>query len=327
MTRRTRALPFALGVLGLSLTPRAQAHFSILTPPPASTSTDGGKGPPPCGPAADSNVVTPVRGGSMLTIRVNESVFHPGFYRVALALNSPAELPADNVVKDKMGNVVAPDSNGLSDTAVYEATPVFPVLADHLWAHDSEQAQFETQLQVPNVTCEKCTLQVIEFMSNHNANVGGGFFYHHCANLQITADPSLPVFVPPASASLGSDASSVAPSTSRERGSGSTLRALVELEVHALALSVFPVGSSLLRGWPTRYPQPAPSCSARDVRRVADGRLSKHVACRASNCCEVRKLRTTIGAHVLPERISGRVRAGATTRTDKQLGSHFCGPA
>lgn len=39
----------------------------------------------------------------------------------------------------------------------------------------------------------------IEFMSNSNSNLGGGYFYHHCATLAITADPSLPVFNPPLS--------------------------------------------------------------------------------------------------------------------------------
>jgi hypothetical protein len=144
--------------------------------------------------------VTPAQGGRPLTLELNETVFHVGFYRVALALNSPSELPPDNVVKDKQGNVLAPGSLGLSDTAEYETTPVFPVLADHLFWHDTpDQSQFQTDIVLPNVSCDECTLQVIEFMSNSNSNVGGGYFYHHCANLKITADPALPAFAPAAS--------------------------------------------------------------------------------------------------------------------------------
>ncbi|HXK17839.1 MAG TPA: hypothetical protein VNG33_08555, partial [Polyangiaceae bacterium] len=139
-------------------------------------------------------------GGHDLALEVDEVIFHPGFYRVALALNSPSELPPDNVVIDKSGNVLPPDGVGLSDTAVYEATPVFPVLADHLWPHDApDQELFQTMLTLPNVSCDKCTLQVIEFMSNSNSNAGGGYFYHHCASLKITADPALPAFTPPVS--------------------------------------------------------------------------------------------------------------------------------
>jgi hypothetical protein len=44
---------------------------------------------------------------------------------------------------------------------------------------------------------------VIEFMHPHGyngdagKNDGGGYFYHHCADLKITADPNLPLFTPP----------------------------------------------------------------------------------------------------------------------------------
>ncbi|HEY3667695.1 MAG TPA: SCE4755 family polysaccharide monooxygenase-like protein [Polyangiaceae bacterium] len=199
----------ALGVLWLALSARAEAHFDIQAPPPADTAADGGKGPPPCGPSASSNIVTPAQGGHALTLQLDETVFHPGFYRVALAQNSPSELPADNLVKDKLGNVLAPDSTGLSDTAEYQTTPIYPVLADHLFAHDTpDVSQFQTELPLPNIDCEHCTLQVIEFMSNSNSNLGGGYFYHHCATLKITADPSPPAFTPVVSSGGASGAAS-----------------------------------------------------------------------------------------------------------------------
>jgi hypothetical protein len=195
-----RKIAVALAISGFAISASAEAHFDILTPEPADSATDGGKGPPPCGPVADTNVITPAQGGHPLTLALSETVFHVGFYRVALALNAPSELPPDNVVKDKQGNVLAPDSIALSDTAEYETTPIFPVLADHLFAHDTpDQSQFQADITLPNVTCDKCTLQVIEFMSNSNSNVGGGYFYHHCATLKITADPALPAFTPPVS--------------------------------------------------------------------------------------------------------------------------------
>src|SRR5262249_53278962 len=31
-----------------------------------------------------------------------------------------------------------------------------------------------------------------EFMAEHGPNVGGGYFYHNCADLEITADPNIP---------------------------------------------------------------------------------------------------------------------------------------
>ena len=199
---RSSLLVLCVSLLAL---PRvAQAHFTILAPPPASTSTNGGKGDPPCGPTnMASNVVTPVMGGSKLTLKVNETVSHPGFYRVALSIKSRTELPVDNVVKDANGMVLLPTSAGTSATAEYQTNAVFPVLADNLFPHTSG-AMFSGEVTLPNVNCDKCTLQVIEFMAQHGSNGDkAGFFYHHCADLKITADTSKPVFDPTAGSGAG----------------------------------------------------------------------------------------------------------------------------
>jgi len=209
---RSSVLVFAVSLLAL---PRAaQAHFTILAPPPASNSTNGGKGDPPCGPTDMlSNVVTPVMGGSKLMLKVNETVSHPGFYRVALSIKSRTELPVDNVVKDASGMVLLPTSKGMSASAEYQTNPVFPVLADNLFPHTSG-SMFSGEITLPNVTCDKCTLQVIEFMANHPSNGDkAGFFYHHCADLKITADTSKPVFDPTAGSGAGGGSSGGAAST------------------------------------------------------------------------------------------------------------------
>src|ERR1035441_9871107 len=46
---------------------------------------------------------------------------------------------------------------------------------------------------MPNINCEKCTLQVIEFMAAHGWNKDGGYTYHHFADLQICANPDKPI--------------------------------------------------------------------------------------------------------------------------------------
>ena len=48
-------------------------------------------------------------------------------------------------------------------------------------------------MQLPNISCKKCTLQVVQFMAEHGFNNPGGYSYHHCADLQITADPKKPL--------------------------------------------------------------------------------------------------------------------------------------
>ena len=63
--------------------------------------------------------------------------------------------------------------------------PVAPVLADGVFAHTAPLAGMQTiDVMIPNVACPKCALQVIEFMAEH----GAPFFYHHCAELEVTAD-------------------------------------------------------------------------------------------------------------------------------------------
>jgi len=52
---------------------------------------------------------------------------------------------------------------------------------------------WETDIELPNINCPKCTLQVVQFMADHGYNVPGGYSYHHCAALEITADPAKPI--------------------------------------------------------------------------------------------------------------------------------------
>jgi hypothetical protein len=186
---RAHALAVTFGVLVVLVPPAVKAHFILSQPPSSLSSEDGGKGPPPCGAGIASDVVTKVQGGSPLTIRLLEFVPHPGHYRIALSVNSRAELPLDP-------DVVV-NADGLSVSAAIQDPPKFPILADGLFVHADASAvrAWQTEVMLPNIDCAKCTLQVIEFMAEHEPNVGGGFFYHHCADLQITSKPAcnLPV--------------------------------------------------------------------------------------------------------------------------------------
>src|SRR5437867_12833338 len=79
-----------------------RAHFKLLEP--ASWLIEDDRGDPqkagPCGGTntdygKPSYAVTQAIGGSKLHMKVQETIYHPGHYRVALAVNSPAELPVD----------------------------------------------------------------------------------------------------------------------------------------------------------------------------------------------------------------------------------------
>jgi hypothetical protein len=185
-------------VLGLALMPlAANAHFRLLAP--ASWIAENALGDPqktaPCGGTyADfgkpTYAVTDVTGGSLLHVKVQETVYHPGHYRIALAVNSPTELPVDpkaTTATDANGKVMSVSAEVMSPLAP-------PVLADGLWAHDDHVLHiYETDVTIPNINCKSCTLQVMQFMEMHPVNNPGQFSYHHCAILHVTADPKKPL--------------------------------------------------------------------------------------------------------------------------------------
>jgi hypothetical protein len=177
----------------------ASAHFKLLEP--ASWLIESDRGDPqkagPCGGSntdwgKPSNVITKAVGGQKLHIKIQETVYHPGHFRVALAVNSPTELPPDPQVTTR-----DTEKGPLSVSAVIQNPPQIPVLADGLFARSTRPAApigfFETDVQLPNINCKKCTLQIVQFMAEHAFNNPGGYTYHHCAVLQIIADPSKPL--------------------------------------------------------------------------------------------------------------------------------------
>jgi MYXO-CTERM domain-containing protein len=185
----------------------SQAHF-VLQSPPSWMSQDSAGSPQKLGPCGDeddgtaaatpSGTVTAYQVGDTVTITVDEMIFHPGHYRISLAVNDRSELPAEP-------GVDAGPSYPCG-TAVIEDPPVFPVLADNVFPHTAPFTSPQTTtIKLPsNVTCAHCTLQIIEFMSDHGLNTPGGCFYHHCADLAVGVDAGTPP--PAADASPGSDA-------------------------------------------------------------------------------------------------------------------------
>ena len=105
---------------------------------------------------------------------------------MALGLTGPQDLPAEPVV--------TADTTACGSVPI-EASPTFPVLADGQLVHTAAFGGKKSfQVTLPsNVTCTNCTLQVLEFMSNHPLNNPGGCFYHHCAVINVVApDAGIP---------------------------------------------------------------------------------------------------------------------------------------
>src|SRR6476619_3450728 len=94
---------FLVLCVALTMVQRATyAHFKLLEPSSWLVETDRGD-PQKTGPCGGSNTdwgkpsyaVTKATGGQKLHLKVQETIYHPGHYRVALAVNSATELPPD----------------------------------------------------------------------------------------------------------------------------------------------------------------------------------------------------------------------------------------
>lgn len=162
-------------------TDNAQAHFRLEAPAVMTEQNDLGDPQKtyPCGTVdgALTGDVTAYTAGDTVSITINEQVYHPGHYRVALAPNDMSELPADPPI--------TPSPQDQCASTEIMNPPVYPVIADGMLAHsgpfDGEQT-FEVTLP-DDVTCDNCTLQVVQYMSSH----GAPCFYYHCANISIAA--------------------------------------------------------------------------------------------------------------------------------------------
>lgn len=165
----------------------AEAHF-VLSSPPAMTEQNGVGDPqkaPPCGDNGDAvatGIVTTYQAGETITVTIDEAIFHPGHYRIALAVDE-ASLPAEPIV--------TPDNNSPCGSAPIDAAPVYPVLADGVFEHTEAFGEPQSiEITLPDdVTCDNCVLQIIQFMSDHGLNNPGGCYYHHCAHIALEADP------------------------------------------------------------------------------------------------------------------------------------------
>ena len=178
---------------GLLVTP-ASAHF-VLESPAASLEQNAIGDPQKLGPCGGTSqdagtptgAVTELAGGGTLHLKLRESIYHPGHYRVALA-RTAAQLPADPETVTREG----PRGPLSVSATIAKAAP--PILADGLFPHTSPPARgtfWEADLRVPNVDCENCVVQVIQWMAEHPGVAEGGFSYHHCATVNITRNPKL----------------------------------------------------------------------------------------------------------------------------------------
>jgi hypothetical protein len=180
------ALALAGGLVCASVSRPAGAHIKMSAP--ADWITTNSEGDPqkitPCGvdPTMPStytvtNAVTTVHVGDQVTVNWTETVPHDGHFRIALAINSRDELTDPAVTQM--------NSDGTAEAVAISTS--YPVLADNLFPHMASQVTagkaYTYTVTIPNMTCSKCTLQLLQFMANHPKDPS--YFYHQCADFTI----------------------------------------------------------------------------------------------------------------------------------------------
>ena len=101
--------------------------------------------------------VSKVTGGQKIHVKLQETIYHPGHYRFALAVNSPTELPHDPEVTTR-----DTERGPQSVSATIQNPPQIPVLADGLFVHSTrpEAAKYERKFNYRTSTARsaRCRL-------------------------------------------------------------------------------------------------------------------------------------------------------------------------
>lgn len=150
----------ALGLV-LALGSNAAAHIALTSPPPRTSEQKAG----PCGATGSTRSanVTAFAAGETITVEWNETVGHPGHYRIAF----------DDDGNDAFQNPSTPDDN-------FAFT-----LVDQITDRDGETHYTQT-VTLPSTPCANCTLQLMQVMTTA---VPYNSFYYQCADITIGDAP------------------------------------------------------------------------------------------------------------------------------------------
>ena len=179
---------------------RAEAHFRLVQPPSwlNEDSLGGPQKGSPCGPGntmlilgddvqpvPTSNAVTTFTAGQTVAFELDETVYHPGYFRVSFARTKAARATAKDFPDPPLTDTV--DCH--YDVKAVPTGAHGNVLADGLFmaeGQEGENRSLKPSIKLPSEPCEECTIQVVQVMEGHP---GSSCFYFHCADIKIVAAP------------------------------------------------------------------------------------------------------------------------------------------
>jgi hypothetical protein len=168
-----RSFPALLAFLASStLAVSAHAHIRLTYPEPRYPAPDQEMGQQqkdgPCGVAGDSRVeerVTVFEPGETITVTFDETINHPGFFRISFDNDGQDAFQFPTSRDDVMEN------------------PVLPVLVDDIT--DKGGGMYSQEVTLPNIECENCTLQLIQVMKAGDGPFVEGDMYYQCADIAL----------------------------------------------------------------------------------------------------------------------------------------------
>jgi len=166
-----------------ALSSHAEAHFKLLSPTPWIVENDLGdpQKAGPCGAAAgagqETGTVTTVQAGDSLMVEFEETIHHPGWFRISLAedRNSFADIAFESTASCNYDLSTVPTEahgNVLSDGIGMDEDLAGPT------------RRFSEMVTVPDISCDNCTLQIIQVMADA-VHSPPGCIYYHCANIKV----------------------------------------------------------------------------------------------------------------------------------------------
>jgi hypothetical protein len=144
----------------------AAGHIELLAPSPRNDALKSG----PCGAGAGDvrgQVVSTFRPGQTITVRWQEFVAHPGYYRISFDA-------------DGQDDFVDPAAPG-------EPTGDASVLIDNIGDREGTEV-YEQAVTLPDIECSRCTLQVVQVMTDKPPYGDGNDLYYQCADLVLATD-------------------------------------------------------------------------------------------------------------------------------------------
>lgn len=163
---RMQFAAIALAMFSLSLPGVAEAHLGLEAPLSRYGPDVLKTGPCGAGRGERTNNVTYYEPGQTIEVRWDEYVDHPGHYRIAF------------------------DSDGVDDfvdpATMMELYSNETVLLDGIADEGPGERAYAATVTLPNITCDNCTLQVIQVMYDKPPyTTPGDDIYYQCADLVL----------------------------------------------------------------------------------------------------------------------------------------------